>query len=447
MPTREHIAEILLDINAVSLSAAIPFKYASGILSPIYTDCRLLASYPMQRKAIVDSLVEHVHSRAIKADIIVGTGSSAISLATHVAQRLGLPMAYVRPTAKSHGKEKQIEGVFKQGYKALLISDIISTERDIANSIQAIQECGGDTIYCLAIFSNNLGIIEDLLDKHNIPYHSLTDLRAVLAVASREGRLAQDESACVEEWMANPEDWAILRRRRLEDDLQKTRKNVASILLKIGAVAIRTDSLFRYASGMRSPVYTDNRLLLSYPEEWKYVISCLVNQVVNGIGVQNVDRIAGIATSGIAHAAYLADRLGLPMAYVKSKAEDYGKRTKIEGVVSRGDRVLLIEDLVTTGNSAISAARTLEEAGACVRWCLAIFSYGLRETEAAFSSANVALLTLSDLDSLLEVGVATGQIEPVVRDLVTDWRKEPSGWAERQTLGGSDNLEKLQPLS
>ncbi|CAG0974557.1 uridine monophosphate synthetase [Methanosarcinales archaeon] len=424
MLTPEEVAGILLDIGAVSLNPANPFMYASGILSPVYIDCRLLGSFPNERKSIINTLIENINNFCEKIDVIVGTSSSSILLATHIAQYLKLPMAYVRTSAKSHGKEKQIEGIVKEGSNALLISDIMSTEQDIPISVKAINNSGGKVVYCLTIFNNNLGYIERFLQKEKIPFYNLTCLKVLLAYAWQKGKISIDEKAIVEEWMIDPEDWDNVRRDRIVQMLEKSKREIAEILLKIKSVTISSKRIYKYSSGILSPIYTDNRLLISYPEEWEYVINSFVNVIVNEIGIQNVDVIGGVATAGIPHAAYLAEKLGLPMVYIKSTAEEYGKHSKIEGHINQGEKVLLIEDLISTGSSVISAAKVLKEAGAKVDWCLAIFNYSLKKSKIALEQENIKLITLSDLSTLLDVALHTAVITPIERDLVLEWKKD-----------------------
>jgi len=213
--------------------------------------------------------------------------------------------------------------------------------------------------------------------------------------------------------------------------LEKSRREIAEILLKIKAVTISPNKLYKYTSGILSPIYTDTRLLISYPDKWEYVIDSFINVIVNEIGIQNVDLIAGVATSGISHAAYLAEKLGLPMVYVKSVAEDYGKRSKIEGKITRGDRALIIEDLVSMGSSAISAAKTLREAGAIVNQCLAIFTYGITTSKVALEHGNIKLITLSDLPTLLDVAIKMGYIKDIDKEVVLNWANDPKRWTKR----------------
>jgi len=427
---KEDVAGILLDINAVSLNPTNPFRYASGILSPIYTDCRVLTSYPKERKLIIDLLVKHIDEKIDRKniDVIVGTAHSGISLATYLAQRLGLPMAYIRSSAKEHGKRKQIEGIFHKGSRALLISDIMSTEMDIPISVETIREAGGKVVYCLTIFSNNLGIVEKFLEKEEIKYHYLSDLKTLLLVASIKKKISDDESESVTKWMNNPENWNKIRKKEIEGKLKETKEKIAGILLKIKAVTLNLKEPYRYTSGILSPIYTDNRLLISYPKEWEEVIESMVYTIINKIGVQNIDIIAGTATAGISHAAYLAERLGLPMIYIKSSVDEHGKFTRIEGHVERGDKVLVVEDLISTGGSSISSAQAIRDAGGIVENCLAIFTYELEKSKKAFKEGKINLTALTDFTTLVNVAIKNNYIKPNEKSIVLEWSKDPSGW-------------------
>ena len=428
MLTGEEVAKILLDIGAVSFNSRDPFKYSSGILAPIYTDCSLLESYPEERRAIVNSILEYIEGIDEGIDVIVGTGPSAISLATHVAHHLKLPMAYVRPSKKAYGKEKQIEGTLPDGSSALLVSDIISTGEEIPISVEAIKSHKAKIVYCLAIFNSNLGIIEGILDREEIPLYSLTDLGMLLDVACKGEKISPDEMKDVRSWVKEPEEWGRRWQERRPSIPDKSRHDVAEILLRIKAVTLSPDEPYRYTSGMLSPIYTDNRLLMSNPDEWECVINSFVDIVENVIGLSEIDVVAGIATSGISHAAYLAESLGLPMIYVKSAAEEHGKRSKIKGKIASGDRVLVIEDLISTGSSAISAVRTLRESGAIVDWCLAIFTYMMERSKSSFEEEMINLVTLTNLPTLVDVAAEMDYIRDAEKEIILNWAKDPNNW-------------------
>jgi len=430
---KERVAEILLDMDAVSLNPTNPFKYATGIFSPIYTDCRVMTSYPKKRKIIVDLLVEHIDKKIGRKniDVIVGTAHSGVSLATYLAQRLQMPMAYIRTTTKDHGKKRQIEGLLRKGDRVLLIGDIFSARMDIAISVEAIKKVGAKIVYCLTIFTDNLGFIEDFLEKEKIKYHALTNLKALLLVASIKKKITDEERERVREWMKNPKNWDKIRRNEIEKKLKENKEKIAEILLKIKAVTLNLKQPYRYVSGILSPIYTDNRLLMSYPKEWKEVIDSMIYTIINKIGIQKVDVIAGTATAGISHAAYIAERLGLPMIYVKSKVDEYGKFTRIEGHLNHDDEVLIIEDLISTGGSSLSSAQAIRENRAIVKNCLAIFTYEMEKAKRGFEEAKITLTTLTDFSTLVDVAVRKKYIKPEKKEIVLKWNKDPAGWEEK----------------
>ena len=429
----EEVAETLLRINAVSVNPVHPFKYASGMLSPIYTDCRVLSSYPNERRKIIDQLVKFATKEVglENIDVIVGTAHSGISLATYLAQRLALPMAYVRTSVKGHGKHRQIEGILTKGQKVLLLSDILSTEKDIPETVKAINKVGAKIAYCLTIFSNNLGIVESLLEEEKIKYHSLTDIETLLSIASKKKRISPTERAIVLEWIKDPKNWNRLRKARIRRVLNRNRQKTSRLLLEIKAVTINTKKPYEFRSGILSPIYTDNRLLMSYPNKWKEVIDYFINIIINEVGIQNVGVICGTSTAGIPHAAYLAEKLGLPMIYVKSKKDEYGKFTIIEGDLKRNDKVLIIEDLVSTGGSSISAAQVIREAGGIVENCLAILTYGMKESVENFKKEKINLVTLTDLQTLLQVAISGKYIKPEEKKIILEWVENPHTWSKK----------------
>lgn len=433
MISKEEVAEILLSIDAISLNPTSPFKYASGILSPVYTDCRMLISFPNERKAIIDSLADYIDNSIGRQNIdtIVGVGHSGISLATWLGEKLKLPIVYTRSSKKDHGKGKQIEGVLKTGCKALLISDIISTEKDIPIAVKAIKENDGEIVNYLAIFSNKLGTIESFLKNEGIKFHYLTDLDTLLTVALVKKKISSKERTHVIEWMKDPENWDKIRKEKIEKFLTESKEDVAEILLRIGAVTLDTKKPYRYVSGILSPIYTDCRLLMSHPKEWEKIVDSMINIIIDEIGIQNVDIIAGTATAGISHASYIAKKLNFPMIYIKSTAEEYGKRTKIEGHLKTGDKVLVIEDLISTGGSSISSAKAVREAGGVVDFCLAIFNYEIDVAKKSFEQQKIKLVALTDLDTLVNVAVKQSYVMPEEKNMILEWAKDTSDWGRK----------------
>lgn len=208
-------------------------------------------------------------------------------------------------------------------------------------------------------------------------------------------------------------------------------ESIARDLLRIGAVTLRPAEPFSWSSGRLAPIYTDNRLTLAHPEVRRRIAEAFA-EIVRGLPAQP-DAVAGTATAGIPHAAFLADRLDLPMAYVRGAAKGHGQRNRIEGRVRAGQHLVLVEDLISTGGSVLSAAAALRQAGASVEALLAIFTYNL--PAANLSGAQCPLYVLTDYTTLVEAATSEGAIDTADLDTLRAWREDPSVWS--RTRGGA----------
>jgi orotate phosphoribosyltransferase len=199
---------------------------------------------------------------------------------------------------------------------------------------------------------------------------------------------------------------------------------IARKLLEIGAVTIRNkDHLFTWASGIKSPIYCDNRLTMSYPEVRELIAEGFKKLIEeNYVGVKT---LVGTATAGIPHAAWVSQKMNLPMAYVRSSAKGHGKGNQIEGVVKSGDKVVVIEDLLSTGGSSISAVKALKEVGAEVLGVVAIFTYGFEKVDTSFKDENVKYNTLSSYGVLLPIAKEMGYIQQNEVEILSKWSKDP----------------------
>lgn len=209
-------------------------------------------------------------------------------------------------------------------------------------------------------------------------------------------------------------------------------QTIARALLEIDAVVFSPEKPVTFKSGIISPVYVDNRRVPYHPAAWAVVLDGFAAAIgAHGLAY---DVIAGIAVGGVPHSAALAYRLGKPSVFVRKEAKGHGTMSRIEGGPVDGRRVLLVEDLVTTGGSSLAGVAALREAGADVAACLAIMRYGFPEAEAAFQAAEVRLLALADFDALLAEARALGKLTPQQADLAAGWAADPHGWAARHGL-------------
>lgn len=215
-----------------------------------------------------------------------------------------------------------------------------------------------------------------------------------------------------------------------EEEMSKVmrEKDVAKGLLSIKAVFFRPDEPFTWASGIKSPVYCDNRLTLTAPE----VRTLIENSIADVIREEypEADVIMGTATAGIAHAAIAAHILGLPMGYVRSGAKDHGRGNQIEGQLNKGDKVVIVEDLISTGGSVIDAATALRNAGAEVLGIVSIFTYGMQKGLDRLAQENLRNISLTNFDVISEVAVDESYIRPEDRERLIAFRNNPSdeGW-------------------
>ena len=210
--------------------------------------------------------------------------------------------------------------------------------------------------------------------------------------------------------------------------MSESEKKVAESLLKIKAIKLQPSEPFTWASGWKSPIYCDNRKTLSFPEIRTLVRDEFVKTVKAKYPQAEV--IAGVATGAIAQGALVAQELGLPFIYVRSSPKDHGLGNLIEGDLKAGQKVVVIEDLISTGGSSLKAAEAVRAAGAEVLGMVAIFTYGFRVSENAFKEHKVELTTLSNYNAMIETAVATGYVKEEQVETLKEWRKSPDTWGK-----------------
>ena len=201
---------------------------------------------------------------------------------------------------------------------------------------------------------------------------------------------------------------------------------VADFLLQIKAVKLQPSNPFTWASGIKSPIYCDNRKTLSYPIIRTAIRQTFSEQITEAFG--KVEVIAGVATGGIAIGALVAQELGLPFIYVRSAAKGHGLENMIEGDVQSGQRVVVIEDLISTGGSSLKAVEALREAGCNVLGLAAIFTYGFEEAKKSFTEAICPYFTLSDYDHMIEHAISTNYINEKDLESLRSWKTNPKNW-------------------
>lgn len=209
-----------------------------------------------------------------------------------------------------------------------------------------------------------------------------------------------------------------------------TAKELARRLMDIKAVLLRPGQPFTWASGWHSPIYCDNRRILSYPELRSWVAEKLAAKAMELY--PEADVVAGVATGAIAHGALAADRMGKPFVYVRPKPKDHGTGSQIEGILEPGKKVVVIEDLISTGMSSLAAVKALRDAGAEVLGMVAIFTYAFDIAAEQFEEAGVRLDTVSNYPALVEAAAENGYIKDEEKAVLAQWRSDPSHWGKTE---------------
>ena len=208
--------------------------------------------------------------------------------------------------------------------------------------------------------------------------------------------------------------------------MNNLKKDFASRLFKVKAIKLQPNDPFTWASGWKSPFYCDNRKTLSYPDLRNYVKLELVHAVLENF--PEAEAVAGVATGAIAQGALVADELNLPFVYVRSKPKDHGLENLIEGELKPGMKVVVVEDLISTGGSSLKAVEAIRKDCCEVVGMVASYTYGFDVAKKAFEEAGVKLITLTDYDHVVEQAKETGYIKPEHVEVLNEWRKDPANW-------------------
>lgn len=207
-----------------------------------------------------------------------------------------------------------------------------------------------------------------------------------------------------------------------------TAEKTAELLLQINAIKLNPENPFTWASGWKSPIYCDNRLILSFPVIRNYVRDEFAKNIEKQFGKPDV--IAGVATGAIGIGILVAESLGLPFVYVRPEAKKHGRQNQVEGFLQKGQNVVVVEDLISTGNSSLMAVEALRNEGANIKGMAAIFTYGFNVAEENFKNANIDLYTLSNYDNLLDLAVQKQYISEDQQSTLQEWNTNPSTWGQ-----------------
>ena len=211
-------------------------------------------------------------------------------------------------------------------------------------------------------------------------------------------------------------------------------KKIAKLLLSIGAMTFRFDPPYVYTTGLKSPVYLDNRLVMSYPKVRKQVIDAYIDVIKSQIGIENVDCISATATAAIPQGAWVSGKLNLPMVFVRPTTKSYGKGGKVEGVFKRGAKILIIEDHITTAQSVVGNAQAIRELGGIVKYSVATTTFETQKAAELLKANKVKLIPLTTGKTIVQTALEEKLISQKEKDSIDEWFKDPPAWAKKMGL-------------
>lgn len=280
--------------------------------------------------------------------------------------------------------------------------------------VEAIKETAGDEFVCLTPGIRPEGTVVGDQTRVVTPSQA-REIGSTFIVVGRPITQATDP---YEAYRAIQTEWSQPK--------MNVEQSIAKDLLEIEAVFLNPSDPFTWASGIKSPIYCDNRITMSYPKVRKEIAKGLARKIKEAF--PEVQVIAGTATAGIPHAAWVAEILDLPMVYIRSKAKDHGKGNQIEGRIVEGQKMVVIEDLISTGGSVLEAAEAAKREGAAILGVAAIFTYELPKGKANFEKAEIPLMTLTNYSVLIEAALEDRYIDEQELTLLTEWKKDPENW-------------------
>lgn len=213
--------------------------------------------------------------------------------------------------------------------------------------------------------------------------------------------------------------------------LESVAKETAKILLKINGVSFRFDPPFTYTSGLKSPIYLDNRIIMSHPDERKRIVELYIWIIKNKIGIEQVDYISGTATAAVPQASWVSGELHLPMVYVRPSTKSYGKGNKLEGYLKKGSKVVIIEDHVSTATSVENNTQTIRSEGGIVKYCIATTTYETDQSQEVFRKLKVKLYALTTGKIIVKEAVKNGVLNEKQQQIIHDWFEDPQSWAKK----------------
>ena len=384
--------------------------------SVFFIDINGILSHPDERDYIKEQLFSLLKSNDISFDLAAGADHSGIPFTVIISSSFDKPLVYIRNTNKKHGKQNKTEGKLNGGEDAVIFTDYYSSSSKIDFAEQALIDSDVKIKAVITVFNYT-----EEKEYRGIPIISLFNKNDFIDYIKENNDYLSD--------LYNQLTGKSENNKTEFNDVMV--KEGAEILLGINAVSLSVAEPYRYASGILSPIYCDNRLLISYPDKWEKIIDSMINIILTKIGIENIDIIGGTSTAGIPHAVKIAEKLRKPFIYIKSDTGSTGKMSEIEGNMVTGKRVLIIEDLISKGGSALKAVKMVRAKNGIADFCLAIFTYEMESSMELFKDNSCSVFTVSRFSKLIETAAEQKYINNSEMEKALDWNRDPENWGSK----------------
>lgn len=407
---KEEMAKILLEKKAITLNVKEPYTFTAGARSPIYTDNRLLAAFPKERKIIVDAYISILKN--LNYDTLAGTATAGIQWSAWIADRLEKPMAYVRGGKKAHGLGNQIEGAKVNNKKVVVIEDLVSTGGSSLAAVEACREAGAEVVAMVAIFTYEYKEAKNKFDNANCNAIFLTDFTTLTNVAAENNFIDKNQLKMVQEWNKDPEAWGPKhgfplgkkKKKLLGDRIEQLKQQYIETIYKTKALLIKEEQ-FDLKSGGKSHIYLNHRNFLSnykYLELIAKIYLELLKEKVKDYKLCSIDSVMSPIIVGAMCALDNKD-----IVVVKEKKLEHGTKQDIYGGAS--GEIVIVDDMTSTGSMIIRAAKKIRENKGIVRYAV-VSSCRDKTAKENLKKEGIELLNIASFKEII------GLLEPHLTD-------------------------------
>lgn len=429
--SKEDLIKYLFKSKAFKIEGRTQIKIDTSLIAPIRLDLKEILSYPNSREIIIDNLVKHIKDNFKQVDAVGGLSPVGIPFTYLVANKMKVPMVYVRNKLFSSKKDGQftVEGVVKPNEKLVIVGNEIRTGQRLIDTIKILRDKGANVVGCLTVVDYNIEGTAEKFKDIGVKLISLFNLKDVLKVGVEHKYIREKELGIINDWRSDLYNWIKLEKKKIKDLINDTRSNVVEVFLNLELVTLHLDNPLRFNSNILSPIYIDTKKLLSFPAERDYVYKTMLDVVRNNIDLNQIDLIVGEVSSGIAPATWIAEELKKSMVYICEGELDDCDEDSLGNNLNNGDSVLLVDDVLGTAYGSSIVINKLHKFGTMIRNFVCIVDYGIPYAKQLMEDyEHININSVISLTDLLDAFEAQGNLTKEQKQSILEWISDPLEW-------------------